>query len=175
MSIIRHREYFRLQVFKDWFFEQSELPPILREKHYGVLTSHWDNNYRNLKVIGLQIMAKKQTTKKPYVFKGYANISIPEKFESDVAAFIANTEEVFMQAQAAQIAEYTIKSYFDEKSECFKSTMTCMNMDDPNGGYSMSAFADDWLSAIGVALYKHVRIADKDWTSYQQSAQKRFG
>lgn len=120
-------------------------------------------------------MAKKETKDKGYVFKGYANISIPEKLESNVASFSANIEEIYMQMNAALIKGYTIKAYFDDKSECFKATLTCMNMDDANGGYSMSAFADDWMTAIAVALFKHIHIAEGDWTAYQQSTVKRFG
>ena len=120
-------------------------------------------------------MPKKTTKEQKFVWKGYCNIHIPTNSEDAVLAFIKDEKTVFFEQNQLLITDYTIKFQVDKKSDAIKCTATCYDPDNPNFGHALSAYSDDWYSAMAVLIYKHTQIADRDWTENIQPERRSFG
>lgn len=120
-------------------------------------------------------MPKKDTKAPKFEWQGYVNIDIPEKQHSALEKFIADDKHVFAQYSALIFTNYQIKQYFDEYVEGVKTVAVCYNHDDPNFGYALSSYADDWYTSLGVLLYKHFEYSQADWSSQASNKVKRFG
>ena len=122
-------------------------------------------------------MAKSSSKAKatPFTWKGYKNINISDKLHDSVEKFLTDDKEIFALWNSLLLKDYTFKFYFDVKSESFKCTVTCMNSEEPNFGYAMSAYGDNWYTALGVVIFKHVEISQGDWDSVASDSFGRFG
>ena len=164
-----------LFIQRHWFFDEANKNRHRRTKNI---------EYLNLRLFIIQerlkrIMAKSKSTSdtsgnKPQ-WQGYKNINIPASHIAECENYLADTKNVWQDFLTLLNKGYTVKQYLDTKDMSYKCTLHCVNSDEPNAGYAMSAFGGDWYSALGCVLYKHFVLADEDWSSVDIGEKRSFG
>lgn len=172
---ISHQEYFRLQLFKHFWVQEmikdksERFKPLRHQK--TLFTSH----QRNMRKVS-KIMSHKKDKKKPkFVWKGYCNVGITEPDVSALEKFVSDEKTVFAEYNQMLVTNYQIKIYFDDYSESMKCVAVCHQHDDPNFGYALTSYAEDWYTAIAVMIFKHLKLCDKDWDNASSKTLRKFG
>lgn len=118
---------------------------------------------------------KKDKKKTKFVWKGYANVGITEPDVSGLEKFVADEKQVFSLYNQMLVTNYQIKLYFDDYTESIKCVAVCHQPDDPNFGFALSSYAEDWYTALAVMIYKHHTICDRDWDNASSKTLRKFG
>ena len=174
----------------------SSVPSNLVSKfmvNRSIITSEIDQNYPrryvdikslNIKLsnyrtsvyrIANKMPAKKTKSTKEYKWLGYANVNIPSDRIPDAEEYIKDQNQVHQHLITAFASGLTVKLYFDDKSDSYKTVFTDHNPESPNYGYAMSSYGSDWFTALASGLFKHFVLVDCDWTSSVSTTKRSFG
>lgn len=122
-------------------------------------------------------MTKKKSNKKTntFTFNGYANIGIPDSMSNLVEQHIKDAQAIFEEVNTLAVDGYSIKIYHDSEQGNFRASLTCMNAEDDNYGFVLSAYAADWFTALAVLTFKHFDVAKENWQDYTQKSTGGWG
>lgn len=154
---------------------ESKRPSTYREKDLHTIQSYFTRAELAYELLE-RVMAKKTSKDKiSFEFKGYININIHESQYPAVEKFMSDDKSIWHDFTTMVSTGYTFKFYYDGNSEAYKVVVTCFYNESPNFGYSMSAYGNDWFTALAAVLFKHVEIADGDWSSFSSTTNRKFG
>lgn len=173
--IVNSRDYYRLIDSVTWFYLEADKPPCARttlRKHYLTPFKSLTKNLR--KVIKL-MPTKKNASKKQFVFKGYVNISISEKHDTELKKYLADKERVYLDFAQCLQDGYAIKNHFDAENANHRCSITGFESTGDNFGYVIGGFAGDWYTALAVVLYKHFYVSNEAWTEFVTDTKNNYG
>lgn len=175
MNMPTYNQYWRLQLFRRFWITEIEKNPGKRfipvRYRENTITLH----QRNMRKWA-EIMSKKAKAKTPkFEWKGYANVGITEAYVADLEKYVKDEKSVFADYNQMLVTNYQIKLYFDDYSESIKCVAVCHQHDDPNFGYALSAFAENWYEALAVMIFKHIHICERDWDNASSKTVRKYG
>lgn len=175
VAIASHERYFRLLEFRQFWFNTAEQHPVDRSINPEHLNTRLMYHRRNINRIKREIFSMTKKSTKQFKWQGYVNIDIPASHVGDAKKFIADDKNVWYSFNQIMVDGYQVKVYFDNSHENFKCVLTCYADNSPNFGYALSAFGDDWYTAIAVVLFKHYELTDGNWNESATSISNPFG
>lgn len=175
MGIVNHLNYRKLSKARRFFFNEMQKDRRDRMKHTGHLNTALMFHQRIIYRIAHETKVKMAKKSSKFKWQGYVNINIPETHMDEAEQYISDEKTVFFDFNQAIVSGYRFSVNYDGEDESYKCSLTCFDEDSPNFGYAMSAWAGDWVTAVGAILYKHFHLADKDWTSFTGATNKKFG
>jgi len=109
-------------------------------------------------------MATKKTTKvKKAEWKGYHKINLTreqtETFEAEYATLPINPEDFGILVNNG----YRVSFSWDDYNTGVSASMYCVSQKAEWGGYTLSAWAADPLTAWNLLLFKHYVVAEEQW------------
>lgn len=175
MIVTQSSHFFSFEQCKQLFFDEFAAHPNVRMREEYLINSKIQQHTRSLfRMIG-DTMKKKPKSQTKFEFRGYANVNIPAAHEKPAQAYALDSKACFMALNEALLEGYSLKIYADHKEETFRASITCMNPDDDNFGFILSAFADDWTTALGILLYKHYILCQRVWDATPTGEKRPFG
>lgn len=175
MAIVSHELTYRLNECREWWYKQVGLHPTDRERGIGKLDTAFSLQRRYILRIFDEVSMPKTSSKDKVKWRGYINITIPEKMKPKVKAWIADSDTVFQLMNGMLADGYTIKFAQGKTEEEIRCNVYCANANDDNAGYSLGAWSSDWYTSLAVALFKHHHIAKGVWSDFEQPAVGEFG
>lgn len=168
-------DFYRLQRFKALFYTMANHSPPSRNAHFKQARQLITHNTKTIQRIFTMASKKSSKITKKFQFNGYVNIHVAESETDKVNKHIADTQTIYEEINELAKDGYSLKIYYDSEQANFRASITCMNAEDDNYGYVLSAYASDWFTAIGVLTYKHYDVAKESWTDYTQNQKNGWG
>lgn len=140
-------------------------------------TSSWDVTLANAAIQSYEHtmqregwikVSEKKKKKQNFKWQGYTNISIGISHEQAAIAYLDEANTTWEDMTSILQDGYSIKFAHDAEQNVIRCTLTCMNDEDPNYGWAMSAWGSDFYKALASALFKHIYIAKENWELYKQ-------
>ena len=103
------------------------------------------------------------------------NVGITEADIPDLEKFVKDEKTVFSEYNQMLFLNYQIKMYFDDYSESIKCVAVCHQHDDPNFGYALTSYTENWFEALAVMIFKHLHICHKSWDSATSKTMRKYG
>lgn len=158
-------------------YEQSPAMIMLSETFIGLaLAAHFRGffvcvEYLDDKYLAthwrLKIMAKKNARANSSngigEWKGFANIPFGAQ-DKDKALHWSKERDLWQEASDLVASDYKITLTVDQRSDAFVCSISCYDSDSPNYKHTMTSRAPTIDFALMVAIYKHIVIANGDWT-----------
>lgn len=108
-------------------------------------------------------------------WRGYKDIPLTDVQRDAFAHWDADDSEVYELAATVIQSGYKLTCVYNGANDTFTVTLTGGAATGAAAGYSMSAFAPDWYSALRLSLFKHAVIANGDWGSVDTADSLRWG
>lgn len=154
-------------------------PGLLLFREYVVETADWLHNSGLFVQFSLSLSAKVKVEDVRELFSvmskngkdgkignwgGIVSVRFDRRDKDDYKGFVDNNPEwVLEQAHDLVAEDNKITLSWDSRSDCFMASISCYNDKSPNYKHTMISRAPTLVDALGVALYKHVIIAERDW------------
>lgn len=175
MIMLDSTRYWRLKLFKAFWVLELEKDRADRFTPMRFRENIFTQHARNMRRASIYMSHKKDKKKPKFVWKGYANVGVTEAVVPDLEKFVSDEKRVFSEYNKMLVTNYQIKLYFDDYSESIKCVAVCHQHDDPNFGYALSSFAEDWYTALAVMIFKHIVICEHDWDNASSKTLRKFG
>lgn len=105
---------------------------------------------------------------------GFVNIPVSEQDKEKFNAWFTENEAVLVDALSDLIfAGLKFSCVFDADNDCFIATLTGKGSPGLPLRMAMSARAGDYVTGVGLLLYKHFILADSDWGQFTPKGEKR--
>lgn len=150
-----------------------------------IFTHRWRVTYWTLDIVNftMEVMmarGKKPNTAAKDAGNGYSTVfvEIPlgETKDTDIARFFGGSDALSGHVEDCIRSGYRIGVTYNPQNDAVIASLTCREAADVNAGCTVTAFAEDWVTAIQVVLYKHLVIAQKNWRANEVKQQRpRFG
>lgn len=105
---------------------------------------------------------------------GFVNIPMTDKDKETYTAWFT-VNETFLTESVAELvwAGLKLSVVFDCDNDCYIATFTGKGHPQFAMRMAMSARHRDLLNAIGLLVFKHYVMADRDWTQFTPKGEKR--
>lgn len=186
MGVIMHDMPFDEQW--DEFIEQNkrdiELDP-LSFMRYAKLVYFWQYKHWFLSLLnftgevimtrGVKKPAAKPAAKTSQQFTEFVNVSLTEQDTPAVQEYLKNTDDLLRAFEDMCVGGYRVGFSYDSQRDALICSFTCKDGDSPNHNKTMTSFAGDWFTALGVNLYKHHVMLKGVWNTDAAKNRPAFG
>ena len=108
-------------------------------------------------------MAKKSGKYESIPFIGYIDIKLDKAGKAECAAFVQATTSAWALIDEYCENGYRISVAWDERSNCFKCSITCTDAKNDNAGYVLVGRGSHSEGAVLQAIYKERYVAQGRW------------
>lgn len=154
----------------------SRTPAQIGKLGAALLTS-WSNEFDyKLEMIMSQGKAKARSRKDAqgdFKWKGFVNLQMSGDQRAAFQDWQDENDDPFVLMTIVLTSGYKLGQTYNPSNQSFIATLTCTDMELPNGGYVMSAFHSSLEDAIAVLMYKHFNICNEIWPIEGYDGDKR--
>jgi hypothetical protein len=115
-----------------------------------------------------RLMAKAMKRETPVretnVWHGFKNVNLTSAEKEEFLAWDMHDDDLWLVFAETVMEGHKLSLTFNKDSSSFVAAFTGLS-DSANEGYTMSAYAKDWYTALRLLLFKHVQICQGDWSS----------
>lgn len=106
----------------------------------------------------------------------FVDCPLPEGAFPEIQATFPSPESVFDTIQDLVVHSYRVSVAYNPTNDACVASLTCRDDDSPNAGKTLTAYADDWYTALQVVLFKHIVVLDMLWGGKEGAPPRpRFG
>lgn len=103
---------------------------------------------------------------KPRVaFRGYVNYTPTEQDKKTLKELLQNGWDAWSEVPGILLDGYRLGVSYDTYHDCFSAALYCTDESNGNGGWNLPARASDAYSAVVRAIFLHVYVFERDWSS----------
>lgn len=120
-------------------------------------------------------MAKKND-KVQVQWRGFKDVRLTEAQRDAYENWDCHDADVYQLAAEAVSSGYKFTCSYNGSNDTYTATLTGQSgVGVAAAGFSLSAFAPDWYSAVRTLMFKHWYVLEGDWSKIEVSASERWG
>jgi len=96
-------------------------------------------------------------------FQGFVNIELTLEEKAEAKQWIRDVEAVQVELDELMARGYKVTIVKSEATGGYQASAFCTDIESPNAGYILSAFAPSWYDALCMLVYKHAIHAEGIW------------
>lgn len=94
---------------------------------------------------------------------GWVNFNLTEDDKAEITAAEVSVETMLQDIGSLVFKGYRFSMSFDDYSNALQASLVCVNEEDPNCGYAMSARHPDAEMTLRTLMYKFMACSDGPW------------
>lgn len=118
-------------------------------------------------------MANKKVTENGWI--GFVDVTLTSDEKELFGAWDIHDEDLWLLLVDAMVGGHKVSLSYNKQNETFGASFTGVSPDGENKGYTLSAFAADWYTAVRVLMFKHSVILHGVWENARQREGERIG
>lgn len=108
-------------------------------------------------------------------FKGFVNYVLSAEDKVGYGEWDMHDHDLFLLVAGIEQSGYKLSCSFNQKNDTFSATLMCIDIQSPNTGLILSAFAPDWYNALRILIFKHDVVLEGKWTEVAQVKSDNWG
>jgi hypothetical protein len=114
--------------------------------------------------LGREVIGMAGKNKEKYAkWRGFVDIPITGEIVEAFRDADYGEEELIEKATNLMLDGYKVSFAFDSNNMVWTCSLTCVDGDRAQAGYTMVSRGPSWFEALSFALYKHYDVADGEW------------
>lgn len=101
--------------------------------------------------------------KKSDSWKGFLNHRLSPEHREMFGAWDFDGDDVWLFISQANTEGYRFSTSYNTQNSTYNAILQCTDADSPNYGYSLSAYAQEWYTAVRLVLFKHIVVFQYVW------------
>lgn len=118
-------------------------------------------------------MSNKKQSESGWV--GFVDVTLTSKEKELFGAWDMQGDDLWVMLVDAMTHGHKVSLSYNRQNETFGASFTGTDPDGSNKGFTLSAFAADWYTAVRVLVFKHAVLLDFDWKNADGREGERIG
>jgi len=129
----------------------------------GMIQRHLQWLFEGSYEMAAKIAKSKGKEKGKAEFKGFANVELSIDQKAEMKEWIRDLDAVHVELDEMAASGYKMTFQKSEATGGYQATAFCMDKDNVNAGFILSAFAPHWLDALACLAFKHAVVCEGVW------------